>query len=347
MPRQAKPPRLYLRKDGDGGSWIVRDNGRDRRTGCPASDRAGAERWLAIYLSQKHAARPAKGGKSDTISLAEVLRVYAMEHAPATTDPSLIGRHIQFLAPYWGLMKVAEIKGASCRQYVESRKSISLARRELETLRAAVNYFHKEYGLDPVPAFTMPPKSVARTRWLTRSEAARLLWNARKSKHLQRFILIGLYTGTRSGAILRLSWIPSTSGGWVDLDKGVIYRKAEGQGETRKRQPPVKIPERLAVHMRRWRAADGRIRHVVNWNGSSVQSVKKAFRTARKEAGLDVGVIPHVLRHTCATWLMQGGVDIWQAAGFLGMTAEMIERTYGHHHTEFQSGAVAAMNRRA
>lgn len=269
-----------------------------------------------------------------------------MEHAPSTASPHLIGGHIQFLAPYWGPRKVSEIKGASCRHYVESRKSVSLARRELETLRAAVNYFHKEYGLDPLPGFTMPSKSVARTRWLTRSEAARLLWNARKIKHLQRFILIGLYTGTRSGAILKLSWMASTNGGWVDLDKGVIYRKAEGQGETRKRQPPVKIPDRLAAHMRRWRAADGRIRHVINWNGSSVQSVKKAFRTARTEAGLDSGVIPHVLRHTCATWLMQGGVDIWQAAGFLGMTAEMLEKVYGHHAPGFQQQAVSALERR-
>ena len=33
-----------------------------------------------------------------------------------------------------------------------------------------------------------------------------------------------------------------------------------------------------------------------------------------------------------ATWLMQRGVPIWQAAGYLGMSAEMVERTYGHHH---------------
>jgi integrase len=53
-------------------------------------------------------------------------------------------------------------------------------------------------------------------------------------------------------------------------------------------------------------------------------------------------VTPHVLRHTAATWLMQAGVDLWQAAGFLGLTVEMISQRYGHHHPGHLAGAVAA-----
>lgn len=268
-----------------------------------------------------------------------------MERAPLTARPKLVAEHIEFLAPWWGLRKVSEIKGATCRAYVQSRKSVSLARRELETLRAAVNYFHREYGLDPVPAFTLPKKQEARTRWLTRKEAADLLRKARKTPHLSRFILIGLYTGTRSGAILKLSWMPSTEGGHVDLERGVLFRRGEGQSETKKRQPPVRIPERLLAHMRRWKAKD-KVRHVINWNGSQVLSVKKAFRSARVEAGLDAGVTPHSLRHTAATWLMQGGVEIWEASGFLGMTTQVLERTYGHHSPEFQKAAMKAIGRR-
>jgi integrase len=43
-------------------------------------------------------------------------------------------------------------------------------------------------------------------------------------------------------------------------------------------------------------------------------------------------VTPHTLRHTAATWLMQAGVDMWEAAGFLGMSVAVLEKTYGHHH---------------
>lgn len=265
-----------------------------------------------------------------------------MEHAPTTAKPKLIAEHIEGLTDYWAEKRVSSIKGASCRAFAAT-KTPSMARRELETLRAAVNYFHKEYGLDPVPAFTMPAKHRARERWLSRSEAAALLWQARRMPHLRRFILIGLYTGTRSGAILGLSWLPSIKNGWVDLEAGVLHRSGSGQRETKKRQPPAAIPTRLLAHLRRWKRLDGGIRHVINWNGSSVLSVKKAFRSARTNAKLDQHVIPHTLRHTCATWLMQAGVEPWQAAGFLGMTVEMLERTYGHHSPTFQKGATEAL----
>jgi hypothetical protein len=49
---------------------------------------------------------------------------------------------------------------------------------------------------------------------------------AKINRHLARFILIALYTGTRHDAILRLQWIPNTAGGWIDLASGVIYRRA-------------------------------------------------------------------------------------------------------------------------
>jgi hypothetical protein len=40
---------------------------------------------------------------------------------------------------------------------------------------------------------------------------------------------------------------------------------------------------------------------------------------------------------------MQRGVPIWQAAGYLGMSAEMIERTCGHHHPDYMRAAAQAI----
>jgi hypothetical protein len=34
-------------------------------------------------------------------------------------------------------------------------------------------------------------------------------------------------------------------------------------------------------------------------------------------------------------WLMQRGVPVWEDAGFLGMSAEVLLSTYGHHHPDF------------
>jgi len=49
-----------------------------------------------------------------------------------------------------------------------------------------------------------------------------------------------------------------------------------------------------------------------------------------EDAGLGDDVLRHSLHHTAATWLMQAGVDMWEAAGWLGMTVEQLEANYGH-----------------
>src|SRR4029077_18713336 len=56
------------------------------------------------------------------------------------------------------------------------------------------------------PTYWLPEPNPPRERWLTRSEAARLLWAARRSQHMRRFILLGLYTGSRPGVILAARW---------------------------------------------------------------------------------------------------------------------------------------------
>ena len=43
---------------------------------------------------------------------------------------------------------------------------------------------------------------------------------------------------------------------------------------------------------------------------------------------------------------MQNGADLWETAGFLGMTVEMLEDRYGHHHPDFQREAADAITNR-
>jgi hypothetical protein len=90
----------------------------------------------------------------------------------------------------------------------------------------------------------------------------------------------------------------------------------------------------------------GKLTYFVEWDGEPVASVKTAFKHAVRLAGLTGKISPHTLRHTAATWLMQNGVDIWTAAGFLGMSAEMVDRVYGHHHLDYLSKAAHALGYR-
>ena len=129
----------------------------------------------------------------------------------------------------------------------------------------------------------------------------------RINRHLARFILLGLYTGTRHDAILRLQWMPNTTGGWIDLTAGVLYRRAAGTVERGKRRPPLPIPPRLLPHLRRWRKHTARF--LIEWQGLPIASQeRRAWRRARELAGHDGEVTPPVLRHNAATWLIKSGV---------------------------------------
>jgi hypothetical protein len=44
--------------------------------------------------------------------------------------------------------------------------------------------------------------------------------------------------------------------------------------------------------------------------------------------------------------MMQAGVDKWEAAGFLGMSVEMLDRVYGHHHPDHLQAAAQAIGYR-
>ena len=61
----------------------------------------------------------------------------------------------------------------------------------------------------------------------------------RPLQHVARFILMAVYTGTRSGAITSASISRGVGRSFVDLERGIYYRLAEGNRETKKRQPPI------------------------------------------------------------------------------------------------------------
>jgi integrase len=181
----------------------------------------------------------------------------------------------------------------------------------------------------------MPAKQPPRQRWLTRAEVARLLWAARRTQHLCRFILLAVYTGSRASVIWSLTW------GQLDVDRGIMHRRRSGEAEdARKRRPPVRLGRRILTHLRRWERVYGRqIPYLCHYDGVPVQKAYNSWIKARKRAGLDKSVVPHTLRHTRATWLMQAGIDPWEAAGSLGMTLTVLQATYGHHHPDWQRSA--------
>jgi hypothetical protein len=163
---------------------------------------------------------------------------------------------------------------------------------------------------------SLPPKGEARERWLTRKEAAALIWHCwryrekqtihsgssrgetvrtdrRPLKHIARFILIGLYTGTRAGAIASASPYAEPGHSHVDLEQGIFYRKPIGKRATKKRQTPAPVARRLLAHLRRWRDRKLMVSCFVEFRGKPIASVKRGFKTAVGLARLPGKVTPH------------------------------------------------------
>lgn len=403
MSRQAKGPRLYLRQGRIEPStgkrrepvWVIRDGSAEVSTGCFREQLDDAGRALAAYIAQKWTPASREGGDPSNpadVLIAEVLALYSLERGPNVADPKSLKGWLSNLNAWWGSRTVAEVKRSTCREYVAWRTaqangsfkgaaprkvSDQTARRELETLSAAIGYWHGEHTLTSRPKVDLPEKPESPRDALTRSQAAALLLAAMgrvrgddgrwvpatkqvraQRLHLRRFLLIGFYTGTRAKVMTSLLWEEAAKQAWVDLGKGMIYRRGkEERDRANKRRPVVRIPSRLLAHMRRWREidrrkeAEGRIYDpdfrlvsVLHFGCQPIAGhVRTGFSACVADAGLPEEITPHWLRHTAATWLMEGGADVWDASAFLGMTAATLEAHYGHHRPDHQSAARRAI----
>lgn len=362
MSNSAKPARLWLQNVRGKKFWYILHDGRKVSTGCGADDCAGAEEKLAEYITAHVKPNRDSGRDPAAIPIAEVLNVYQLDRGTKTARPQDLGHRVTALLGFFGTKSVTALNKRLCRDYAEARGSEQSARRELEDLRAALGYAYDEKILDVDfrRDIELPAKAAPRERWLTRSEAADLIraaWryreiqnfrgtNRKTRQHVARFILVALYTGTRSGAVCEAAMGPAIGRGYVDLDQGVLYRRAPGTAETNKRQPPVRLPDRLLAHIRRWKRRGISTKAVVEFNGEPVGSVKKAFARCVAAAGLEGKVTPHTLRHTAISWALQNGAPMWEVSDFFGVTPEVINRVYGHHCPEQHKAVANAITRK-
>lgn len=383
MPRTSKGPRLWKRPARRKGNrvvsqavWIIKDGGEHHATGCVAGKAekkppAAAEQALATYIADKYKP-PRKTRDVDVIDVADVLSIYhtaKRDEFETEEQAKKFDGRIERLNEHFGGTMLGDMNTELCKDYAKKRGSDGGARRDLEDLRAAINHHAKENLHHAIISVWLPPKGESRDRWLTRKEAAALIWacwryrevqtisrgpnkgqkietDKRPLRHIARFTLLGVYSGTRAAAIASASPERKEGRSFVDLDRGVYFRRAQGKRKTKKRQPPVPVPGRMLAHMRRWYRLGIIKTHFVEFNGQPVKSVKTGFKRAVKLAKLSIedgNVTPHTFRHTAATWLMQRGTDPWQAAGFLGMSVKVLLDTYGHQHPDYMKEAAEAI----
>lgn len=374
MPRPNLGPKLTtIRKPGwtraifyitwtEGGRTRVHGTGYD--AGDPVSAEA-AQAYFEDWLRKRARARRKGPADPGNVRVVDVITDYLAEHGAQVAATATMRFAARSLIQFFREDTMASVTPVRVRAYWEWRRRHSIrvldadARimevverdtrdgtiiRELAgTLRPAIQHAIKQRRLAPgayhIPVPSSPP---GREVWITRSEAAKLLWESRRDlrsrRHLPLYVMIALYTGQRRGAILDLTWRQ------VDLDRGRIDFNPPGRARTRKGRPIIPIPRALMLALRRaHRRASSDF--VVAYHGEKIADVKTGFNSAASRAGLR-GVTSHTLRHTAGTWMAQAGVPLREIAGYLGHSEQRTTELYAHHHPDYMAGAKEAFDHR-
>ena len=325
------------------------DGKKQQRLSTRTGDRREADkifaRWLLDHEAEQCGELPAGACHPHEVAIGDILGAFAEKRGPNVRFPQRIGYAIKRLAEWWGDRKVDAVFPDSCNAYRDARleQGVKLATvsKELSVLRASLKWGLKNNKLTSIPFVETPPPQDPKDRWLTRDEAARLLWSARKEPksrlHLPHFILLGLYGGARSEAILSLQWTQ------VDLVNATIDFNPPGRVRTKKGRAKNPIPPQLLWFLRQAHAR-ATSPYVLSYQGKPIKRIVHGFRNACKRAGIE-GVTPHTLRHTCATWQAQAGVDLYQIGGWLGHSDPRTTQLYAHHHPDHKKQAMAALSR--
>jgi integrase len=372
MPRKSKGPRLALN---DRGMWIIRDGQTIRGTGCHERDRRGAEVKLAEYLLGKHDPVQEIQSISDPnqAKIADVISV-EMHRISTRIDLSVIRKN-EFINLFqnmgnWFASKsthyVGQLNGKIQRQYAKERGFRSAAYRDLKLLAAAINRHitEEQGGVQTKFRPTLPEGSQPRKGFFkTRDEAARFIWTAYRMqrqgtgeyqwRHIARYCLVGLYSGSRHGDIVNAALMPTIGRGYIDVETGTFKRKPDNKKETSKKQPTIPIHPKLLAHIRRWKRKGIAKTAVVEYRGKSVGVVKSAWVTVADAAGFSTDkndplkIIRHSLRHSAITWFLTGlhnreqpvkgkgrqpgkGIDIEVVSQYCGVSSATIRKHYRH-----------------
>lgn len=191
--------------------------------------------------------------------------------------------------------------------------------RVLEVLRAILRKCVNEWEwLDRAPQVRMLKEPTRRIRFLTREEAQRLL--AELPEHLADMAAFSLATGLRRSNVTGLQWSQ------VDVVKRLAWIHPD-QAKARKAIPvPLNAEAVLLIR----KLIGKHPTHVFSYHGHPILQVStKAWYKALERAGIE-DFRWHDLRHTWASWHVQGGTPLFALQELGGWESPEMVRRYAH-----------------
>jgi len=215
-------------------------------------------------------------------------------------------RHIRYLVD---VLTADGAAAGTINRYLASLKTI---------LYMAVREWH---ALDRMPAIRMKREPPGRIRIITRDEEAEMLELLSKSslyraKDVAALICVLVDTGMRHGEALAM------------VTKDVNFETRQISIWFNKADRPRSVPmTQRVIEILRSRTQEGQKYFPFNET-----STHKVWKWLRREMGMenDKQFVLHALRHTCASRMVEAGVEIYAVKGILGHSTVKTTERYAH-----------------
>lgn len=208
--------------------------------------------------------------------------------------------------------------------------SASTINRKLAALSKMLGVAEEAGIIERRPKLPRLKESEHRTRFLTLEEERALFTAIGQRGHpdVRDLCVFLVETGLRVGEARRLRW--------SDCDKGAVTVRGS------KADTPRTVPLTAEAS----RVLDERRGAPTPWGHISQNRLQYIWNLARADVGLegDSDVVPHILRHTCASRLVQQGVGILIVQQWLGHRTLLQTMRYAHLATRALNGAREALD---
>lgn len=248
------------------------------------------------------------------------MTLYA-EHAANLRSPDTAIYHAERIASVIARFRASQARecGAAIVDELIDDYEAATINRSLGTVKKGLSLAW-DRGLTPInygASIKRLPENNQRETFLSLAEVRKIAGFA--SANVQTAIWIAIYTGMRRGEIVALNA--------TDISGDTLLIRSGNTKTLKTRSVPI-IPK-----AKRW------LKMVPL--GIGAEGVKSGFQRARKDAGME-HVNFHDLRHSCASLLVQAGVDLYTIAKILGHSSTKTTERYAHLQVEQMRSALVA-----
>ena len=271
---------------------------------------------------------------TQVVTLAEVWELYSELNLSEATERERItetGRWNHYLDPEFGSTPLEDIRTIDVLRFRKKLEKLKLSPQTVYhclsllriLLRKAQTY---EIYEGKLPNFIMPRFDNRRQRFLTQTEAQRLLKELQEKSPLWHDItLFALQTGLRASEIFQLRK------SHVSFDNQLLY-VFDGKNRVTRSLPLTPT----ALEILRKRLPSSPEAFFFTYEGRPIKQAGKPFRQIVEQC-FNTGVtdrrnrvVFHTLRHTFASWLVQSDTPLTVVGALLGHKTHIMTQRYAH-----------------